>query len=321
VVLTILWVIDLGAGSIAAYFNDPKFWVKMDSYTFAEWMRQVAPKTYPMSLWVYILVALSYLMVISLLLCTINWLWKRRRKLKGMAEFLIHLGFLLIFTGFVLGSMYGSRVQLQISEGGRAQVPGMGITLELEDLEVVTGPSGRPVDTYSTMSLYRGEEQVADGLARTNSPIIWRSTVIYPPDDYRVWIDGGVVEVGGAEMAQVLSGRRTPLKDGSYLSIGGVLQHGQRRGQVTGPGFLIRLHAGGGSILGSAFLSTAPGMRGVSELGGVPVRLMEFVESATGLYRVHYDPGVWLVLLGTLILALGSIWALVAYFRTPPTAV
>jgi hypothetical protein len=34
VVLSILWCIDLAGGSIAAYFNDPQFWQKMDAYPF-----------------------------------------------------------------------------------------------------------------------------------------------------------------------------------------------------------------------------------------------------------------------------------------------
>jgi hypothetical protein len=31
------------------------------------------------------------------------------------------------------------------------------------------------------------------------------------------------------------------------------------------------------------------------------------------VYRVHHDPGVWLVILGTIILALGTVWALAGY--------
>ena len=34
VVLCFLWCLDLGLGSIAAYYYDPKFWMKMDSYPF-----------------------------------------------------------------------------------------------------------------------------------------------------------------------------------------------------------------------------------------------------------------------------------------------
>lgn len=319
VVLTILWVIDLGAGSIAAYFNDPRFWVKMDSYTFADWMRRVAPATFPSSLWVYILVVLSYLMVLSLLLCTVNWLIRRRRKLRGVAEFLVHLGFLLVFTGFVLGSMLGSRAQLTLAEGGRSVIPGTGMELSLEDLQVVTAESGRPVDTVSALALFEGSRRVGAGTARTNHPYIpffLGSTVIYPPDDYRVWVEGGVVEMAGGQKARVVTGRSTRLPSGGYLTIGGVLQSGQRRGSAMGPGFLLRQHGQGGRMIDSVFMSAAPGMGAGAELGGVPVRLLQLVDSAAGVYRVHHDPGVWLVILGAVVLALGSLWALVVFFRS-----
>ena len=50
VVLSVLWCVDLAAGSIAAYYNDPQFWQKMDAYPFNLWLKQVAPGTFPVSL-------------------------------------------------------------------------------------------------------------------------------------------------------------------------------------------------------------------------------------------------------------------------------
>jgi len=134
VVLTILWVLDLGAGSIVAYFNDPQFWAKMDSYPFNLWMSKVAPRQLPLSLWLYIYIILSYLMVASLLLCTINWFLKKRRKLKGLAEVLVHLGFLFIVAGFILGSSMGERTKVRLSQGDEVNLQGMGINLQLTDL-------------------------------------------------------------------------------------------------------------------------------------------------------------------------------------------
>ena len=44
------------------------------------------------------------------------------------------------------------------------------------------------------------------------------------------------------------------------------------------------------------------------------VTLGQVVWSVQGVYRVHYDPGVWLVIVGTIILGLGTVWALLVYF-------
>jgi cytochrome c biogenesis protein len=313
VVITIMWCVDLAAGSIAAYFNDPQFWQKMDAYPFNLWMKQVAPKTFPGSLWVYILVVLSYVMVLSLLLCTINWFGKRRKYLKRYGEVLVHLGFLFIFVGFVLGSSLGTRTRVVLETGQVVPVEEMGISLRLNGLEVVQSPGGRPMDTLSEMTVLEGNREVAAGTIRTNHPLIHGSTVIYPPEDYDHGVVGGVVGTSSSGAVTLRKGVPAPLADGRTLWLGGVLQEGQRRGSVMGPGILVQLKDASGQVTGSAFLSAAPGMSSSTVLGGERLTLGQLVRSARGVYRIHHDPGVWLVILGTIILALGTVWALAGY--------
>jgi hypothetical protein len=313
VVLTILWCLDLAGGSIAAYFNDPQFWQKMDSYPFNLWMKQVAPKTFPVSLWVYILVALSYIMVVSLLLCTVNWFLKRRKSLKGYGEVLVHLGFLLVFAGFVLGSALGTRTKVVLEAGQVAPVKEMGVSLRLNDLEVILSPGGRPADTLSDVTVFQGNSEVAEGTIRTNHPLLYGSTVIYPPDNNDQGVTGGVLGTSTSGAMTVKTGQDAILRDGRSLSIGGVLQEGQRRGESAGPGILLLIRDRGGKVAGSAYLSNAPGMKSSAVLGGVKITLGQLLDSSRGVFRVHYDPGVWLVILGSFILALGTLWALAGF--------
>jgi len=320
VVLTILWCIDLAAGSIAAYFNDPQFWIKMDSYPFNLWLEQVAPKTFPLSLWVYILVALSYLMIISLLLCTINWFMRRRKRLKGLGEFLVHLGFLLIFAGFVLGSALGSRSQVNVPQGQTAKVPGMELDLKLENLSVVRSPEGRPLDTISSVGLFQDGVRVAGGKIRTNHPLIWGKTVVYPPEDYGAGVVGGVLGASGAGAVRLISGRAVTLADDRTLEVGGILQRGERRGNVLGPGMLVVMKNQAGRTMGSAYLSPVPGMPDKADIAGVRLTLGQLTESTYGLFRVHHDPGIWLVIIGSVILFLGTFWALAGYLGIVPGA-
>jgi len=320
VVLTILWCVDLAAGSIAAYFNDPQFWIKMDSYPFNLWLEQVAPKTFPLSLWIYILVVLSYLMIISLLLCTVNWFLRRRKRLKGLGEFLVHLGFLMVFAGFVLGSALGTRSQVRVPQGQTASVPGMGIDLKLESLSVVRSPEGRPLDTLSSVGLFRDGIQIAAGKVRTNHPLIWEKTVVYPPEDYGAGVVGGVLGASGAGAVRLISGQAVSLADGRFLEIGGILQRGERRGNVFGPGLLVVMKDKGGRSMGSAYLSPAPGMPDRADIAGTRLTLGQLTESTYGLFRVHRDPGVWLVIYGSIILFLGTIWALAGYLGIVPGA-
>lgn len=313
VVLSILWCVDLAGGSIAAYFNDPQFWQKMDAYPFNLWLKQVAPGTLPISLWVYILVALSYLMILSLLLCTINWFLKRRKKLKSFGEVLVHFGFLLIFAGFVGGSALGYRSSVLLEQGQALPVEGMGISIKLRAFDVVQSPRGRPLDTISEMSVFRDGQKLAQGTVRTNHPLITGSTVVYPPDNYENGITGGILGTSTSGAITVRNGQDTPLGDGRFFSIGGILQEGQRRGGVVGPGILLLISDRGGKVAGSAYLSNAPGMQNKATLGGIKITLGQLIDSSRGVYRVHYDPGVWLVIAGSIILALGTLWALAGF--------
>ena len=314
VVITIMWCIDLAGGSIAAYFNDPQFWQKMDAYPFNLWMKQVAPKTFPVSLWIYILVALSYIMVISLLLCTINWFMKRRKKLKGYGEFLVHLGFLLVFAGFVLGSSLGSRTRVVLETGQVVPVKEMGVSLRLNDLEVVRSPSGRPMDTLSDMTVLDGKRKVAEGTIRTNHPLLHGSTVIYPPENYGQVVSKVMIGTSSSGVVALRKNVPAVLSEGRTLWLVRVDREGQRRRAGTGNGFLLQMRNTSGRPAGSAYLTDEPGGKGSFNIvAGEHVTLGQVVWSVQGVYRVHYDPGVWLVILGTIILALGTVWALMGY--------
>ena len=314
VVITILWCVDLAGGSIAAYFNDPQFWQKMDAYPFNLWMKQVAPKTFPGSLWVYILVALSYIMVISLLLCTINWFMKRRKKLKGYGEFLVHLGFLLIFAGFVLGSSMGTRARVVLETGQVVPVKEMGVSLRLNNLEVVQAPSGRPMDTLSSMTVFENGQEVAEGTVRTNHPILHGSRVIYPPENYGQVISS--IKVGTSSSGVITLQENVPavLSEGRTLWLTRVDREGERRRPGTGNGFLLQVRGTSGRPSGSTYLTDGSGKKGAfGVVAGEQVTLGQVLWTIQGVYRVHYDPGVWLVILGTVILALGTVWALLVY--------
>lgn len=315
VVLSILWCLDLAAGSILAYREDPQFWMKMDAYPFNVWLREVAPQAFPGSLWVYILVALTYLVVASLVLCTLNWFFRRRRNLRGMGEVLVHLGFLLIFAGFVLGSGFGSRVQgIELAEGGSAPVGGTGLTLRLDGVEAVRGPGGRVWDTVSRVALLRDGRAVAEGAVRTNHPLLWGSTVVYP--------QGAYAKVAGATLATsegtvtLRQGEAADLPGGRRFRLVAALDPGDRRGPYFGPGVAVAHFGPGGEILGTAFLAPADG--GSVDLAGLRVRLLDLSIVPNGVFNVHLDPGVNSVFVGAFILTLGTFWALFGYLRRSP---
>ena len=319
VVLSILWCVDLGAGSIAAYFNDPQFWVKMDSYPLSEWLNQVAPGIFPLSLWVYILTALSYLVILSLLMCTVNWFLRRRKKIRGLGEVLVHLGFLLVFTGFVIGSAWGVRARVSVSEGETEKIPGMEMSLRLDSLKVIRSPQGRPLDTHGRVSLLAGGSEVSKGSLRLNHPFIHGNTVVYPPEDYGAGVVGGVLGTQAAGAVRLVPGRVGSLGRDRVLELGGILQPGERRGNAVGPGLLVLVRDSVGKVLGSAYLSPVPGMNDRAIIAGSGIALGQLTESVYGIFRVNRDPGVWFVIVGAVILSVGTLWALAGYLGIIPS--
>ncbi len=313
VVICFLWILNLGLGSIAAYFDDPKFWVKMDSYPFNVWLREIAPESLPQSLWIYILVVLTFLMVVSLLLCTVNWFFRKRRRFKGIGEVLVHLGFLLIFAGFVLGSAFGQRTLVDVIEGGASKIPMMDLTLSLKKLEVVRSPDGGSLDTLSEISLTGDGGVSARGRISLNHPLISGYTVVYPPDDYGHFITGGVVGTSEAGARYMERGTAVELARGRKLILEGIVQAGQTMRNLAGPGLFLVMRDTEGTVVDTGYISSAPGNRSIISLDGTTVILGQLRESAIGRYRVHYDPGVWLVIAGAVILALGTLWALAGY--------
>jgi hypothetical protein len=60
------------------------------------------------------------------------------------------------------------------------------------------------------------------------------------------------------------------------------------------------------------------GMPRAAVIDGLKIELGKLTEAAFGVYNVHRDPGIWMVLIGAVILALGMLWALVGYLGFLP---
>lgn len=179
VVICLLWCLDLGLGSLLAY-QRPDIFGSMDAYPFAAWLRNVGRRALPWSAWVYLLAVLTWAMTASLALCTADWFWRRRRGFRGLGEVLVHLGFLLIFTGFVVEAVLGVRVHgVLVGVGEEVTLPPLGLSLRLERIDFTSSPAGEVLDTVSTLAVRRGALSES-GTSRLNHPLIAGSTVVYP---------------------------------------------------------------------------------------------------------------------------------------------
>ena len=313
VVICLLWCLDLGLGSLLAY-QRPDIFGTMDAYPFAVWLREVGRRNVPWSAWVYLLVALSWLMTASLALCTVNWFWRRRGSIKGLGEVLVHLGFLLIFAGFVIEAVLGTRVHgVLVGPGEEATIQPLGLSLRLEKIDVTTSPAGEVLDTVSALIVRRGAQSAA-GTSRLNHPLIAGSTVVYPRGFQRVISAVRLLTPGGA--LRLEPGDSSQLPDGRRLVLRGILQPEEERGGLRGPAVYVGLIGLAGQQLQSAMLAPGRGS-GKTVISGIPVALERFEDRLLGRYDVHRDPGVRFVLLGAVLLFAGTLWAFGTYVAGP----
>jgi hypothetical protein len=313
VVLCLLWCLDLGLGSLLAY-QRPDIFGSMDAYPFATWLREVGRRALPWSAWVYLLAALTWAMTASLALCTVNWFRRRRGNIKGLGEVLVHLGFLLIFAGFVVEAVLGTRVHgVLVGPGDDVLIPPLGLSLHLERIDRTISPGGEVLDTVSTLVVRRGAGS-SSGTSRLNHPLIAGSTVVYPRGFQQVisavWLltPGGTLRLEPGDAAQLPDGRRLVLQ--------GVLQPEEQRGGLRGPAVYVGLLGPARQHLESAVLVPGRGS-GQEVIGGLPIVLVRLEDRLLGRYDVHRDPGVRFVLLGAGFLFAGTLWAFGTYVAGP----
>jgi hypothetical protein len=316
-VLCLLWCLDLGLGSLVAYRRADLFG-SMDAYPFALWLREVGRGALPWSAWVHLLAALTWLMTASLLLCTVNWFWKRRRRLRGAGEVLVHLGFLLVFAGYVAGAVLGERVHgVVVAPGAETAVPGMGLRLALRELSFRRNAAGETLDTVSALTLRDAAGREVSGTARLNHPLISGATVVYPRGSKDV-LTGVLLDTPGG-VVELSPGRPQRLPDGSFLALRALTQPDEERGGVPGPAVTVGLLEATGRLLGEATLAPARGAV-FATVAGVPIGVRDLRGFSLGRYDVHRDPGVRLVLAGAALLLAGTLWALAVYLASRPGA-
>jgi hypothetical protein len=315
-VVCLLWCLDLGVGSFVAY-ADPARFGRMDALPFARWLAVFGPATLPASLWVYLMAGLTWLMTVSLVLCTIHWFFRKRRRLRGVGEVLVHLGFLLVFAGYVVGSLAGERVQGVVAlPGSFVDVPDLGLSLRLDRLDFTRSPSGRVLDTVSRVTVRNRFGETSEGEIRMNHPLMRGPLVVYPRDSARA-VGGADILIDGPGRMILTADAPVHFADGSTLVATRILQPGQGLGPFLGPGVVVALRGPGGETLGSGYLAPLTGLTEAAP-GGARVRLLGLTPVTAAVYDIHTDPGVWLVLAGAVILTLGTLWALAGYLANRP---
>lgn len=168
------------SGSVLMPFN-PRIFSGLDSMPLGRWLEQVAIQAPELTWWIPLAGILATLLAFNTLCCFIDWLFHFRARWRKSGEYLIHLGFVLIMVAFLWGSQAGFRSEQNgLLLGQSINLKPLNVTLALEEIKPITGPQGRPLDTLTTLALYRDGQLLRRVQARANHPLVWNGLLIIP---------------------------------------------------------------------------------------------------------------------------------------------
>lgn len=167
-------------GSLLIPFN-PQVFSGMDSMPLGLWIDRVASQTPGMTWWVPFGGMLAVLLGGNALCCFVDWALHFRARWRKCGEYLIHLGFVLIIAAYLWGSQAGIRSEKKpLLVGQHMLLPQVGVSLKLEAFEPVFNSTGRPIDMFNTLALYKDGQLIKRVEAKTNHPLTWKGWVVIP---------------------------------------------------------------------------------------------------------------------------------------------
>jgi len=310
-------------GSLVIYAH-PAVFGELDQHTLATWWHRTGSRHPAQTWWLPPLGLLILLLTVNTLCCLLDWLCHIRRRWRKLGEYLIHAGFVLVSLGFIIGHLYGFRIdRAQIFEGQLFPIaPWPGHYLRLERFEPRFGERGQPLDMYNDLSLLRGETRLTRQEARINHPLQYKGLVVVPMSFGRQAQGFRVFQPGKGQIP-LKKGARIETTGGATLLVEDFLPDAvrgtdgrvrQRSGRLGDPAMLLRLERpDGGSWRGWYWLrSSLP-----YPLAAAGIRFWpeEPIFASYSLLTVNYDPGRNLALAGAGLLLAGTGLTLVSYYR------
>jgi len=304
--------------------SNPKVFGGMDRMALGSWLGSAGAERPELSWWVFAAAILILLLGLNTLCCFIDWARNLRARWRKIGEYLIHLGFVMVLAAYVWGSIAGFR-----SEGNRIFVgetreiaPMAGYSLRLDAFEPQFGPGGRPIDMSSTVTLLRRDEQLAQGVVRTNNPLTRGGLVVVPSTfgrqaaGFNFFFSGrGAVPLSVGSRVELGYGRSLQALD--FFPDALRRQDGQAiyRGDDLGnPAILFELHQPGREVWrGWYFLREEIPFPLVE--AGVRLWPTEPIFRIYSVLTVNYDPGAPLAMAGAVAMLLGVLLAAGSFYR------
>jgi cytochrome c biogenesis protein len=242
-------------------------------------------------------------------------LFAEKGKLSRLGFYCIHLSILVILLGAMIGSFYGFRGYVNITEGeivdrvflrSGQQIEPLGFKVKLDGFSVSFYPTGAPREFKSTVTILEGGQKVLTKPIRVNEPLTYKGISLYQSSYGVASVEKAILN--GVERS---SGRgfTLSLQPGTRVEIPGtphslVLDRFSPDLQGMGPAFQGRLLEGERPVENLVILQNHPEF--ISKMPGrYEFRVREIQPKYYSGLQVNKDPGVWVVWAGCFLMMAG----------------
>ena len=245
----------------------------------------------------------------------LGYLFAEKGKLSRLGFYCIHLSILVILLGAMIGSFYGFRGYVNITEGESAdrvflrsgqQVEPLGFKVRLDQFSVSFYPTGAPREFKSTVTILEGSQKVLTEPIRVNEPLTYKGISLYQSSYGVASVEKAVLDVMERSSRR---GFALSLQPGARTEIPGtphslVLDRFIPDLQGMGPAFQGRLLEGERPVENLVILQNHPEF--ISKMPGrYEFRVREIQPRYYSGLQVNKDPGVWVVWAGCLLMMAG----------------
>jgi len=266
--------------------------------------------------WIIVLTFLIALFAINTFVCTlekITSIVKNRGNWRRLIPQIVHIGFLIALTGHLIGSVSGFKTSGNVlfKDELTPLAAVSDLSVRLDDFTAKNDRYGYRDYMKTTISLFRDNVKILTGDISVNHPLIYKGIAFYHNDDGQA--PAGIrVRRDGLRSNLPFSGKPgDEKKDG--LRVTGIYpdfaldkagRPYSRSERFTNP--YVRLTMGGKS----AFLNIS-GQGPAVTIKGEKIEYDGFTLRPYVVLNINKDPGIWLIIIGSLVLLAGMILLLI----------
>lgn len=308
-------------GGSLLFPGNPQVFGVLDSMRLGQWLQNIAASSPKLSWWFYGFILAMFLLLLNTICCVLDWLSNIQARWRKSGEYLIHLGVILLITGFSWGAVSGWRhIGIPCTVGSLTPLPSWpGHYIAVDSFRAILSDAGQPTDMISKVRLLAGDEQILSGTVRINQPLLANGLVITPasfgqtPTGFSFMMAGKRIDLRTGDQIQRQDGSRLEvlrfLPDAHYDKNGQMLY---RTDRVGSPAIKLRFTSPGERSWQGWYFLTKPAPAPIRNLH---LRPLQPLYTRYSSLTVNYDPGAQVSATGGILTAVGCLLALFSFYR------